>query len=180
MALSPTETSYLGNAGVGMQFVAALSSMVGAYQGAQARKEQYRFDGEMAGINAQASERAAQAALLAGQREEQRSSIATANLKSTQQVGFAANGIDLGEGSALHTLTSTDVFGAIDKNTIAANAIRGAWGYRTQTTNYQNEALQRRTAAGAISPTAAGAASLLTSASAVAGNWYSMNKAGIN
>jgi len=133
----------------------------------------------MSAINATAAERAAQATLAAGQREEQRSSIATANLKSSQQVGFAAGGVDLGEGSALHTLTSTDVLGSVDKNTIAANAIRGAWGYRSQATNYQNAAIQQRSAAGAISPTASGAASLLTGASAVSGNWYAMAKAGL-
>jgi hypothetical protein len=38
-------------------------------------------------------------------------------------------------------LTSTDVMGQIDKNTIAANAVRSAWGYRTQATSFQNEAL---------------------------------------
>jgi hypothetical protein len=28
--------------------------------------------------------------------------------------------------------------GEIDKNTIAANAVRAAWGYRTQATNFRS------------------------------------------
>jgi hypothetical protein len=91
---------------------------------------------------------------------------------------LAANGVDLGEGSAANILTTTDVMGEIDANTIAGNAVRSAWGYRTQAVNQTNQALTSRTAAGAINPGQAGFTSLLTGAGSVASNWYRYDKAG--
>ena len=151
---------------------------LGAWMSASANQSMLRGQADIADINATTAERSAQSALLAGQREEQRSSLATANLKGAQITGFAANGVDLGQGSAARVLTDTDILGAIDKNTIAANAVRSAWGYRTQATNYQNEALQKRAGASAISPLMAAGTSLLNSAGSVASNWYAMNKDG--
>lgn len=167
-----------GEAGLGMQGIGAIFAMLGAYQSAQGQKANLRGQAAIADINATTAERSAQAALMAGQHEEQRSMLATANLKSTQKVGFAAGGIDLGEGSAARTLTSTDVMGEIDKNTIAANAVRSAWGYRTQATSFENEAMMKRSGADSISPAMAAGTSLLNSAGSVAQNWYALNKSG--
>ena len=64
-------------------------------------------------------------------------------------------------------------------NTAEANAVRAAWGYRTQAVNTQNEALIKRSAASSISPMGSAATSLLGSATSVAGNWYQMNKMGL-
>lgn len=159
-----------------MQGIGAILGMIGSAASAWGQKQSLKTQADLADINAQTAERAAAAALAAGQREEQRSSISTANLKSTQQAGFAAHGVDLGEGSAARVLTDTDVMGAIDKNTIAANAVRSAWGYRTAATNYTNDAAMKRSTAGAISPVMSGATSLLNSAGSVASNWYALNK----
>jgi hypothetical protein len=156
----------------------AVASALGAFMAISAQKADLRARADIADINASAAELAARGALFAGQREEQRSRLATAGLKSAQKTAFAANGVDLGEGSAARTLTSTDVMGEIDANTIAANAVRSAWGYRTQAVNYTNEAVRARSQAGALSPTTAAATSLLTSGGTIAQSWYSLNKAG--
>jgi hypothetical protein len=168
----------MGETALGLQGAGAILAMIGAYSSAQGQQSNLRAQAALDDINASTAENAARAALFAGQREEQRSMIATANLKATQQVGFAANGVDLGEGSAQRTLASTDVMGEIDRNTIAANAVRSAWGYRTQAVNSRNDALMKRASADSISPLMAGASSLLTSAGSVAQNWYSLNKSG--
>jgi hypothetical protein len=167
-----------GEFGLGMQGIGAIMSMIGAYSSSQGQKSSLGFQADLAAINATTAERAAQAAMLQGQHEEQHQMLATAQLKSTQQVGFAANGIDLGEGSAARVLTSTDVMGEIDKNTIAANAVRRAWGYRTQAVNFQNDALMKNSAASAISPLMSAGTSMLNSAGSVAQNWYALNKSG--
>lgn len=161
-----------------MQGAGGLLAAFGAFAGAQGQQTSLRNQAEIAGINATTAERTAQSALYVGQMQAQRSMLATSNLKSQQQAGFAANGVDLGEGSANRTLTSTDVLGQIDANTIAANAVRTAWGYRTQAMNFQNEALQKNASANSISPWAAGASSLMNSAGSVASNWYQLDKAG--
>ena len=64
----------------------------------------------------------------------------------------------------------------IDANTLEANAVRTAWGMRTQATNYQNEALAARATAGAINPGMSAVSSLLGSAGSVASSWYQYSK----
>lgn len=156
----------------------AASNVVGSYQSAKGQQSALRFQADIADQNARIAELGAQSELQRGQREEQATRLKTAQLKSTQRVAMAANGIDLGEGSATDILTSTDVMGEVDANTIAANAVRSAWGYRTQGMNAKNEALMKRATASGISPGMAATSSLLGSAGQVAGAWYSLNKAG--
>lgn len=160
------------------QGVGVWGQALGAFMEASSQKDSLRFAAQIADINAQAYERAAQGALLAGQREEQKSRMATANLRSTQTARLAANGVDLGEGSAARTLADTEVMGEIDANTIAANAVRSAWGYRTEATNSRNEALMKRTAARSIKPLLAAGTTAITGATKVAGDWFMLNKAG--
>lgn len=165
-------------AALGAQSFGAASSAVSSYYSAQSQKASLGLQATIADINAQTAESTAQQALYSGQRQEQATRLRTANLKGRQTASLAANGIDLGQGNALRVLTDTDTFGEIDANTIRANAIRSAWGYRTQATNYQNQALQARSASGAISPGMSLTTSLLGGATQVAGSWYSLNGAG--
>lgn len=150
----------------------------------------------IADTNARIAELAAQTELRRGQREEQNSRLKTAHVKSAQRAAMAANGIDLGSDSALNVLTTTDVMGEIDANTLQANAVRSAWGYRVQATNYQteaasaslqgkilatnsaNEALVKSAAADSISPFGSAASSLIGNAGSVASSWYKLKKAG--
>lgn len=163
---------------MGAQGAGAAASAVGSYYSAQSQKSTLNLQATLADINAATAESTAQSALMAGERQEQSVRLRTAQLKSKQTVALAANGVDLSQGSAVRSLTDTDIMGDIDANTVKANAVRAAWGYRTQATNFENQALTSRSAAGAISPTMAGATSLLGSASQVASSWYSFNKAG--
>lgn len=153
------------------QGAGAFTAVVGAYATMQAN----RYQSRIADSNARLSELGAQAALLQGQYQEMTSRLATANLKSTQRAGFAANGVDLGEGSSARTLTSTDVLGEVDANTIRANAVRSAFGYRTQALNYSNDAMLRRAGPGGLQ---AGATTLLTGAGQVASSWYTFKREG--
>jgi hypothetical protein len=162
--------------GVILQGMGALSSANSARAAAESQKSQLSFQAGIADINARLSETAAQSTLLSGQREEQKSRIATANLKGTQRASLAANGVDLGEGSAAQILTSTDVLGEIDANTIAANALQSAWGYRTQGANHKAQATSSRAASGAISPDAAFTTSLIGGAGQVAASWSQYKK----
>lgn len=151
---------------------------MGSYYSATSQKSSLNLQASLADINARTAESTAQSALLAGERQEQNVRLKTAQLKSKQSVALAANGVDLGAGSAVRTLTDTDTMGDIDANTVKANAVRAAWGYRSQATNYENSAIQARSAAGAVSPMMAGATSLLGGATQVASSWYGFNKLG--
>ena len=155
----------------------------------------------ISGINARLAETAAQTTLLTGQRQEQGQRLKTAKLKSTQRNRMAARGIDLRSDTALNILTTTDVMGEIDANTIEANAVRAAWGYRTEGVNYQIDAAMASangnmavanananaaakmsgapsTSFSRVSKGAAMTSSLLGSATNIASTYYTLNKAG--
>lgn len=161
-----------------MQSAGAGMSAVGAYSQAAGQKSLLGYEASIADINAGLAERAAQTELLRGQFEEQKARLATAQAKSSQRASMAGAGIDIGYGSAALAQTSTDLIGEIDANTLKANAVRSAWGYRIEGTNLKNEAAMKRATAAGISPMMAGATSLLGSATQVAGNWYTFKKAG--
>ena len=100
-------------------------------------------------------------------------------LKSSQRAAMAANGIDLGTGSAAELQASTDTMKDIDANQLLANAVRNAWGYRMQGVNYQNEAMMARAGAKGINPGMAAFGSLLSGATNVATSWYGLSKSGV-
>lgn len=164
MCVSSAAMGSLGTASLGMQAAGALSSVIGSYYSAQSQK------GAL-GLQADLEEYQAQNALVQGEREMQRSRLSTANLKSTQRASMAANGVDLADGSAARVLTSTDVLGEIDAQTIEHNALLNAWGYRS-------DARMKRASASAISPGMSAFSTLLGSGAQVASSWYYLKKAG--
>ena len=132
----------------------------------------------MSRINARIAELGARSAFERGQKEVASLTMQAGQLKARQRASMAANGIDLGEGNAAEIQASTDLMREIDKQTIEANAVRSAWGYRTEAANLQSSAMMKEGSAAGISPFAAGASSLLTSAGQVASSWYQFNKTG--
>jgi hypothetical protein len=162
----------LAQASMFPQIGGALSSAIGGYYSAQSQQSSLRFQADMAAINARIAELGAQSALNQGQQQVGALTLKAGQLKSSQRAAMAANGIDLGEGNAAEVQASTDIMKEIDANTLTANAVRSAWGYRTQSVNYQNEAALRSATADTISPFAAAATSLLGSAGSVANSWY--------
>lgn len=160
------------------QIGGGVTSAIGSYYGAATQKATLKGQAAVADINARIAELGAQSALLQGQQQVGALTLKAGQLKSSQRTAVAANGIDLGSGNAVEIQASTDIMKEIDANTLTANAVRSAWGYRTQAVNFQNEALTKRATAGAISPFGSAAGSLLGSAASVAGSWYSLNKVG--
>lgn len=168
----------MGAGAVALMGTGAALNGIGSYYGAQNQKTQLGYEADIADINARMSENSAQQALRSGQVEEENARLKTAQLKSSQNVALAANGVDLAEGSAVNLKTSTDVMGEVDANTIAANAIRSAWGYRTQATNYSNEAKMKRAQANGISPGRAAINSMLTGAAATGSEFARLKSTG--
>lgn len=170
--------SQLASASLIGQIGGVAASTVGSYYGAATQKAAIGGQADIARINARIAELGAQSALSQGQREVASLTMKAGHIKSGQRAAMAANGIDLGVGSAAEIQASTDLMKEIDKNTIEANAVRSAWGYRTQAVNFENEALAKRAVAGTISPFGSAAGSLLGGAGSVAGSWYSLSRLG--
>lgn len=167
-----------GNSALMLQGGGAAMGAVGAYFGAQSQQTALNGQAAIADINAKQSELSAQQELYKGNAAVAQVTQRAGMIKGSQRASMAANGIDLGSGSAAEVLTGTDIMKEQDANTLTANAVRAAWGYRTQGTNFQNEALMKRASADSINPLMAGATSLLGSAGSIAQSWYQMNKFG--
>lgn len=167
-----------GAGAMGTQAVGAATSAVGAFYEAKAQKTGFKTQAAFSDINARLSELTAQTAEHQGAQQEQSSRLQTAKIKSSQKSSMAANGISLGSDTAVNILTTTDLFGEVDANTISANAARSAWGYRTQALNYKNEALMSRASAKGINPWLAAGTSLMGSASSIAMSNYKLGKEG--
>lgn len=164
---------------MGFQYAGGINSAIGAFTGAEGQKTALGAQANIASVNAKISEDSAQSALLQGQREEQKVLLQSGELKSAQKTSMAANGIDLSAGGTpQNVLTSTDLMGKTDANTVNANAVRAAWGYRTQETGFENEALMDKTAASGINPFMSAGSSLLTSASSISMTRYRLQASG--
>lgn len=95
-------------------------------------------------FNARLMEFGAQQELQKGAADVAKLTLQAGQVKSSQRASMAANGIDIGQGSAAEVQASTDVMKQIDVNTLTANAIRSAFGYRQQAVNYQLGAMSTR------------------------------------
>jgi len=168
-----TASFSMQSASSAMSVGSAVMGAFGAYGSAKATKSSLKAQAQIDMINARQAEMNYQHAADAGQREVGRVQMHTAQVKGAQRARLAANGVDLGTGSAAEILTSTDVLGEIDANTMETNAVHQAWGYRTQKTNFENDALFKRAGASAISPFGAALTSLMGSGGQVAKSWYS-------
>lgn len=182
--------SQLAQASLITQAGGAIASGVGSFFGASTQQANLRGQAAVADANARIyetnahlAELSAQSALSQGQQQSAALTMKAGRMKSAQRAALAANGIDVGEGSAAEVQASTDILKEIDANTITANAVRTAWGYRTQgmnmltqASNSRIDAMSARSTAGAISPFGAAATSLLGSAGSVASSWYQYNK----
>lgn len=165
-----------GDLGMSLNIAGSVMSVIGAFAGAQAERSRLQFQADIDRVNQAIAETNARAALMAGQREQQAVMLRTGQIKSSQEAALAANGIDLGVGSAARVRTSTEFMGQTDVDTIAANAIRAAFGYRMQGTNFGIDATMRGAAAEAVSPWMSAGTSLLTGAGRVASQWYSRDR----
>lgn len=155
-----------------LQTIGAGSEAIGAFFGARSQRDQMRFQARMDAINAGLADLQARDAMLQGQKQQQAIRQRGGQVKSSQRVAMAANGIDLGSDLATNLLTSTDFITETDANTAAANAIKSAWGYKTEATNMRSRSAIGNAMASGINPGLSAATSLLGNAGKVAGSWY--------
>lgn len=144
----------------------------GAYDNSKAAKASYETQAAVSQNNAQIRDWEAADALLRGDHAATGVRRAGNQLKGKQRAAMAANGVDLGVGSALQILSDTDYFTGVDAATTLDNAAKEAWAIRQQANNFENDAQLQSARARAERPGMAAATSLLTSAGRVAGNWY--------
>lgn len=151
---------------------------VGAYYAASGQKSALKLQARLDEINAQIADSQARDALLRGERQEQAFRQDVAQLRSKQRVGMATGGIDLGSETAAAVLTSTDYLSEQDATQIKANALREAWGLRTEASNLRSSARMNRATAKSISPIMAGVGTFLTEGARFGGSYYDFKESG--
>lgn len=164
-------TDWTGIAGLVGQAAALTGQFAGSFYSAKSQKNNLRHQARMAQINAQIAELGAKQELARGQAEYGRHTLSAGHLRSAQRVAAAANGLALNEGSAAEMLAATDVMKELDAQTIEENALRNAWGYRSQAGDYRAQAAMADVQAGTVRPFLDAHLSLLAQAPQVAEYW---------
>jgi hypothetical protein len=163
---------------LGMQAAGAGMSAVGAYGSAKSQKSALGFQAQMADMNAQLAERRAQISLEQGAYQAQEIDRQGARAKGSQRAAMGASGIALDSTTALAIVAGTDMISAEDAKQARINAVREAWGHRTDATNQRNEGVAARANAKGINPWGAAATSLLGSATSMASSYYGLQGQG--
>lgn len=114
-----------------------LTAGAGAYK-ADAENKAGQYQAEVADQNAKLNDFRAEQAGQIGAIQEEQHRAKVRQLAGTQRANLAANGIDLGSGTALDMVTETYTMGEQDALMIRYNAMNEAWGYRTQAVNDRN------------------------------------------
>lgn len=169
----------LGQLSLGLDIAGMLTGAIGGFYSAKAQRSSLQFQADIAEINARIAELGAQQELIRGEKEVGRLTLRAGQLKGRQRVALAANGVDLGEGTAAEVQASADLMKELDRQTIETNAVMAAWGHRTQAAGMRSDAAMRRVTASGISPFGSAMGTLLGGAGRVAGKWYEFNKAGV-
>ena len=185
--LTPAQSSQLGGI---FAVSGAVTGAIGSYYAAQSQKNQLesqassmRFQSDISQLNAAQAEFTAQQILRAGQQRQGQIGLRAGKIKSSQRASMAARGIDLGVGSAVETIATTDLMKEIDMLTTNAETVRSAEAARLQRQNYLTasamqdvSAMNLAGSAASISPTMALTGSLLGSAGSVANAWFQDRK----
>lgn len=154
--------------------IGGAASAVGSIQQSRAQASQAKYHAAVARNNATLAKRAADDARERGRVEELNQRIRTNQLVGRQRASLAANGVEVGTGSAIDLIEDTFKIGETDALTIRANAERDAMGYLAQAGNFQGEASlydsSARNIRSALPFELAGTA--LATAGSVAGQWY--------
>jgi hypothetical protein len=188
--LTGTGTQAMSQTGSIFAIGGAITGAIGSYYAAQSQKAQLesqassmRFQSDISQLNAAQAEFTAQQILRAGQQRQGQIGLRAGKIKSSQRASMAARGIDLGVGSAVETIATTDLMKEIDMLTTNAETVRSAEAARLQRQNYLTasamqdvSAMNLAGSAASISPTMALTGSLLGSAGSVANAWFQDRK----
>ncbi len=110
-------------------------SAVGSIAQGMAAASASKYNAKVQEMNAAMSERRAKDADARGKAEEQKQREAAAQLKGRQIAAMAANGLDVGFGSPLDTISDTAALAELDALTIRRNTAREAYDFKVDAVN---------------------------------------------
>lgn len=123
--------------------VTAAGQGVSALQAASASRYEAKIAERNAGLERESARNAADNGVIEAQRQYRK----IAGLQGQQQAAMAANGVDLGFGSALQVQRDTAAMGAEDISSIYDQTGQQVRGFDIRASNYRAQAISSRTAA---------------------------------
>lgn len=156
-------------------------------QAGKLANEAAQSEAEIIDYNAVVADQQAADALTRGQETEQQVRAQTRQVIGSQRAGFAAQGVDVGSGSAADVQADAAFLGELDALTVETNAAREAHGFAVQATDLRNRAtVTRKTgvnqekAANAAGNAAylGGAANVIGGATSLLANRYGFGRTG--
>lgn len=114
-----------------------VTTLVGTGLQMRAQAQNVSFQQGIADRNAQQASLAAQDAVARGEVAVQNQRNRVAGIMGSQRAAIGASGVQNDTGTTGDVLTQTATLGEFDAQTIRANALREAWGYKVQGTNFK-------------------------------------------
>lgn len=115
------------------------ASVASSMQQASAAQAAAKYQSEVASSNQQIATQNAQFASASGEEKAAVQEQKTRAQMGAIEAGQASSGVDINSPTATAVRTSTDELGNLDAQTIRSNAAREAYGYQTQSTNFENQ-----------------------------------------
>lgn len=112
-------------------------SLVGTGAAIRSQQQNTAFEEGIADRNAQQAGAMAQDAVARGEIAVQNQRNRVSAIMGSQRAGIGASGIQNDTGTTGDVVTQTAALGELDAQTIRANALREAWGYKAQGTNFK-------------------------------------------
>lgn len=123
-------------------------------------KKQGAYEAGQLDVNAGLADTQAADALARGKETASRLALDTRQTEGSQRVSLAAQGVDIGSGTAADLQSDTAMMGALDRVTALNNAKREAYGYQVEATSDRSRADMVRSSTASM-----GRTTLLTAAS---------------
>lgn len=125
---------------VALTAVSTISDIMAAQQEGEFKASSLRQNAQLARLQAED-------AMSRGQSGSIQIASRAKSMIGSQRAALAAQGIDIGSGSALDIQANTAQLAEMDAMTVRVNAAREAWGFDVQAVNYENQARLAETAA---------------------------------
>lgn len=125
---------------IGLTAAQTIGSFAGQRRAGAAADAQGQYEGAILDQNANVSDQQAADAIARGKEAASRRGVDVRSDVGSSRASMAAQGLDLGVGSAAQIPGEIKAVGALDQLTIQNNARREAWGFTTQGVNERNQA----------------------------------------
>lgn len=123
-----------------LTIVATAAAVAGTITSTAAAVQQSRYEAKIAERNKDMENAKVADALQRGDQESLNLARKQSALAGAQRAAMAANGVDLGYGSAAHVLADTAMFNQLDQYNLRQNENREIMGYDINAANYKAQA----------------------------------------